>query len=153
TRRDARAALPRDRAVRRALHRPGLRQADGAERGRGIHGGREGTRSGAAGAARRPRGAGRGDKRAARRRGRARPARRAGRRRGGGAVLVGRGRRTDAVALPTARARIIRGMLALAIVFWTCVALLVHTHVLYPASLWLLSRLRKRRQPDPVAEG
>jgi len=35
-------------------------------------------------------------------------------------------------------------MLALEIAFWTAVALLVHTHITYPASLWLIARLRGR---------
>jgi len=35
-------------------------------------------------------------------------------------------------------------MLALEIAFWTSVALLVHTHLTYPAALWLIARLRGR---------
>jgi cellulose synthase/poly-beta-1,6-N-acetylglucosamine synthase-like glycosyltransferase len=42
-------------------------------------------------------------------------------------------------------------MLVVAIVFWTCVALLVHTHVGYPASLWLLSKLRRETRVRPRA--
>ena len=47
-------------------------------------------------------------------------------------------------------------MLALEIAFWTSVALLVHTHVTYPLSLWLLARLRGRTAPGAgggAAEG
>ena len=36
-------------------------------------------------------------------------------------------------------------MLALEIAFWLCVALLVHTHVTYPLSLWIIARLRGRQ--------
>jgi cellulose synthase/poly-beta-1,6-N-acetylglucosamine synthase-like glycosyltransferase len=43
-------------------------------------------------------------------------------------------------------------MLALEIVFWVCVALLVHTHVGYPLTLWLLTRLLSREAP-PAASG
>ena len=39
-------------------------------------------------------------------------------------------------------------MVVLEIVFWVCVALLVHTHVTYPLSLALLTRIRR---PRPVA--
>jgi cellulose synthase/poly-beta-1,6-N-acetylglucosamine synthase-like glycosyltransferase len=42
-------------------------------------------------------------------------------------------------------------MLALEIVFWACVALLVHTHVTYPLSLAALARLRGRRRRTPDA--
>ena len=42
-------------------------------------------------------------------------------------------------------------MLALEIVFWACVALLVHTHVTYPLSLALLVRLRGARDAGPVS--
>jgi cellulose synthase/poly-beta-1,6-N-acetylglucosamine synthase-like glycosyltransferase len=35
-------------------------------------------------------------------------------------------------------------MLALEIAFWLSVALLVHTHVIYPLSLWVIARLRGR---------
>jgi glycosyltransferase involved in cell wall biosynthesis len=42
-------------------------------------------------------------------------------------------------------------MLALEIVFWTSVGLLVHTHVLYPLSLWVLARLRGRRGVSPAS--
>ncbi len=44
-------------------------------------------------------------------------------------------------------------MLALEIVFWACVALLVHTHVTYPLSLALLVRLRGRRGAEPARAG
>jgi cellulose synthase/poly-beta-1,6-N-acetylglucosamine synthase-like glycosyltransferase len=44
-------------------------------------------------------------------------------------------------------------MLALEIVFWTAVALLVHTHVTYPAALWLIARVRGRPAPPPAAAG
>ena len=37
-------------------------------------------------------------------------------------------------------------MLAVEIVFWLCVALLVHTHVTYPLSLAVLARLRAGRR-------
>ena len=40
-------------------------------------------------------------------------------------------------------------MLALEIAFWASVALLVHTHVAYPLSLWLLARARRRPTPRP----
>jgi cellulose synthase/poly-beta-1,6-N-acetylglucosamine synthase-like glycosyltransferase len=40
-------------------------------------------------------------------------------------------------------------MLALEIVFWTCVALLVHTHVGYPLTLWALARIRGREAEMP----
>lgn len=42
-------------------------------------------------------------------------------------------------------------MLALEIVFWAAVALLVHTHVGYPLSLWLLSRLRGSEDRDEAS--
>src|ERR671914_331820 len=35
-------------------------------------------------------------------------------------------------------------MLVLEIAFWLCVALLVHTHLVYPLTLWLLARGRGR---------
>ena len=41
-------------------------------------------------------------------------------------------------------------MLALEIAFWTSVALLVHTHLAYPLSLWAIARLRGRA---PAAVG
>jgi cellulose synthase/poly-beta-1,6-N-acetylglucosamine synthase-like glycosyltransferase len=41
-------------------------------------------------------------------------------------------------------------MVALEIVFWACVALLLHTHVGYPLTLWLLSRAKRRRKPGPT---
>jgi cellulose synthase/poly-beta-1,6-N-acetylglucosamine synthase-like glycosyltransferase len=44
-------------------------------------------------------------------------------------------------------------MLALEIAFWTAVALLVHTHVTYPAALWLIARVRGRPAPPPAAAG
>jgi cellulose synthase/poly-beta-1,6-N-acetylglucosamine synthase-like glycosyltransferase len=44
-------------------------------------------------------------------------------------------------------------MLAVEIVFWACVALLVHTHVTYPLSLALLVRLRGARDAGPVRGG
>jgi glycosyltransferase involved in cell wall biosynthesis len=44
-------------------------------------------------------------------------------------------------------------MLALEIAFWTAVALLVHTHVTYPAALWLIARVRGRPAPPPPAAG
>jgi cellulose synthase/poly-beta-1,6-N-acetylglucosamine synthase-like glycosyltransferase len=44
-------------------------------------------------------------------------------------------------------------MLAVEIAFWASFALLVHTHVSYPAALWVLARLRSapvpRAQPEP----
>lgn len=41
-------------------------------------------------------------------------------------------------------------MVVLEIVFWVCVALLVHTHVTYPLSLALLTRIRRpRAAPEP----
>jgi cellulose synthase/poly-beta-1,6-N-acetylglucosamine synthase-like glycosyltransferase len=45
-------------------------------------------------------------------------------------------------------------MLALEIAFWASVALLVHTHVGYPAALWAISRLRGTPPgpPEPAAE-
>lgn len=39
-------------------------------------------------------------------------------------------------------------MLALEIVFWLCIALLVHTHLTYPLTLLALARLRHRRAPS-----
>lgn len=42
-------------------------------------------------------------------------------------------------------------MLAVEILFWACVALLVHTHLGYPVALWALDRLRGR--PDAGREG
>jgi cellulose synthase/poly-beta-1,6-N-acetylglucosamine synthase-like glycosyltransferase len=44
-------------------------------------------------------------------------------------------------------------MLALEIAFWTSVALLVHTHVTYPLSLWLLARLRGQRDEATAEVG
>jgi cellulose synthase/poly-beta-1,6-N-acetylglucosamine synthase-like glycosyltransferase len=44
-------------------------------------------------------------------------------------------------------------MLALEIAFWTAVALLVHTHVTYPAALWLIARVRGRPAAPPAAAG
>jgi cellulose synthase/poly-beta-1,6-N-acetylglucosamine synthase-like glycosyltransferase len=44
-------------------------------------------------------------------------------------------------------------MLALEIAFWTAVALLVHTHVTYPAALWLIARVRGRPGAPPAAAG
>jgi cellulose synthase/poly-beta-1,6-N-acetylglucosamine synthase-like glycosyltransferase len=44
-------------------------------------------------------------------------------------------------------------MLALEIAFWTAVALLAHTHVTYPAALWLIARVRGRPAPPPAAAG
>jgi cellulose synthase/poly-beta-1,6-N-acetylglucosamine synthase-like glycosyltransferase len=44
-------------------------------------------------------------------------------------------------------------MLALEIAFWTAVALLVHTHVTYPATLWLIARVRGRPAAPPPAAG
>ncbi len=42
----------------------------------------------------------------------------------------------------------------LALVFWTSAALIVYTHVGYPALLWLLGRMRRPPAPPaPVAEG
>jgi cellulose synthase/poly-beta-1,6-N-acetylglucosamine synthase-like glycosyltransferase len=45
-------------------------------------------------------------------------------------------------------------MLALEIAFWLSVALLVHTHVIYPLSLWVMARLRGREATavDPPAD-
>jgi cellulose synthase/poly-beta-1,6-N-acetylglucosamine synthase-like glycosyltransferase len=43
-------------------------------------------------------------------------------------------------------------MLALEIVFWTCVVLLVHTHVGYPLTLWALASVRGRRAEMPPRE-
>jgi cellulose synthase/poly-beta-1,6-N-acetylglucosamine synthase-like glycosyltransferase len=45
-------------------------------------------------------------------------------------------------------------MLALEIAFWFSVALLVHTHVIYPLSLWVIARLRGREATavDPPAD-
>jgi cellulose synthase/poly-beta-1,6-N-acetylglucosamine synthase-like glycosyltransferase len=45
-------------------------------------------------------------------------------------------------------------MLALEIAFWTSVALLVHTQLTYPAALWLIARVRGRRESagEPAAE-
>jgi cellulose synthase/poly-beta-1,6-N-acetylglucosamine synthase-like glycosyltransferase len=45
-------------------------------------------------------------------------------------------------------------MLALEIAFWVSVALLVHTHVIYPLSLWVIARLRGREATavDPPAD-
>jgi cellulose synthase/poly-beta-1,6-N-acetylglucosamine synthase-like glycosyltransferase len=45
-------------------------------------------------------------------------------------------------------------MLALEIAFWFSVALLVHTHVIYPLSLWVIARLRGREATavDPLAD-
>ncbi|HEX2371721.1 MAG TPA: glycosyltransferase family 2 protein [Solirubrobacterales bacterium] len=45
-------------------------------------------------------------------------------------------------------------MLALEIAFWLSVALLVHTHVIYPLSLWVIARLRGREATavDPPAD-
>jgi cellulose synthase/poly-beta-1,6-N-acetylglucosamine synthase-like glycosyltransferase len=45
-------------------------------------------------------------------------------------------------------------MLALEIAFWLSVALLVHTHVIYPLSLWVIARLRGRKATavDPPAD-
>jgi cellulose synthase/poly-beta-1,6-N-acetylglucosamine synthase-like glycosyltransferase len=40
-------------------------------------------------------------------------------------------------------------MLAVEIAFWTSVALLVHTYVTYPLSLWLIARLRRRPSAQP----
>jgi cellulose synthase/poly-beta-1,6-N-acetylglucosamine synthase-like glycosyltransferase len=42
-------------------------------------------------------------------------------------------------------------MLALEIAFWTAVALLVHTHLAYPLSLWAIARLRRRAPADDSA--
>jgi cellulose synthase/poly-beta-1,6-N-acetylglucosamine synthase-like glycosyltransferase len=39
------------------------------------------------------------------------------------------------------------------IVFWVCVALLVHTHVTYPLSLALLTRIRRPRPAPEVSSG
>ena len=44
-------------------------------------------------------------------------------------------------------------MLALEIAFWTAVALLVHTHVTYPAALWLIARVRGRPAAPAAAAG
>jgi cellulose synthase/poly-beta-1,6-N-acetylglucosamine synthase-like glycosyltransferase len=44
-------------------------------------------------------------------------------------------------------------MLALEIAFWTSVALLVHTYVTYPLSLWLIARLRRRPRTAPRLGG
>jgi cellulose synthase/poly-beta-1,6-N-acetylglucosamine synthase-like glycosyltransferase len=45
-------------------------------------------------------------------------------------------------------------MLELEIAFWLSVALLVHTHVIYPLSLWVIARLRGREATavDPPAD-
>jgi cellulose synthase/poly-beta-1,6-N-acetylglucosamine synthase-like glycosyltransferase len=45
-------------------------------------------------------------------------------------------------------------MLALEIAFWLSVALLLHTHVIYPLSLWVIARLRGREATavDPPAD-
>jgi cellulose synthase/poly-beta-1,6-N-acetylglucosamine synthase-like glycosyltransferase len=45
-------------------------------------------------------------------------------------------------------------MLALEIAFWLSAALLVHTHVIYPLSLWVIARLRGREVTavDPPAD-
>jgi cellulose synthase/poly-beta-1,6-N-acetylglucosamine synthase-like glycosyltransferase len=44
-------------------------------------------------------------------------------------------------------------VLAVAIVFWACVALLVYTHAGYPLVLWLLARARRTRSnPAPAAD-
>jgi len=42
-------------------------------------------------------------------------------------------------------------MLAIEITFWACLALIVHSHVTYPLSLALLTRLRPPRPPAPAA--
>ena len=42
-------------------------------------------------------------------------------------------------------------MVVVEIVFWLCVALLVHTHVTYPLSLALLVRLRRADKPPQAA--
>ena len=44
-------------------------------------------------------------------------------------------------------------MLALEIAFWTAVALLVHTHVTYPAALWMIARVRGRPGSPAAAAG
>lgn len=44
-------------------------------------------------------------------------------------------------------------MLAIEIAFWTCVALLAHTHIGYPLSLWVLVKLRGGGRPEPAGEG
>src|SRR5918995_2936185 len=43
-------------------------------------------------------------------------------------------------------------MLAVEIAFWASVVLLVHTHVTYPVSLWLLARARRPRPARPAAD-
>jgi cellulose synthase/poly-beta-1,6-N-acetylglucosamine synthase-like glycosyltransferase len=45
-------------------------------------------------------------------------------------------------------------MLALEIAFWLSVVLLVHTHIIYPLSLWVIARLRGREATavDPPAD-
>ena len=75
-RRPRRAALPRDRPVRRAVHRAGVRRAARAERRRRLSGGRRRRRRGARGARRRGRAGGRAAAPARRRRGARRPRRR-----------------------------------------------------------------------------
>ena len=55
-------------------------------------------------------------------------------------LLLGRRRRPDPGALPGADR-----VTVLAIAFWVSVGLLVYTHLGYPALLWLLARLRRRR--------
>ena len=44
-------------------------------------------------------------------------------------------------------------MVVLEIVFWVCVALLVHTHVTYPLSLALLTRIRRPRPAPGPSSG
>ncbi len=44
-------------------------------------------------------------------------------------------------------------MIVVAIIFWLCVALLVHTHVTYPLSLALLARLRPFHEQPHAVEG
>ena len=44
-------------------------------------------------------------------------------------------------------------MVVLEIVFWVCVALLVHTHVTYPLSLALLTRIRRPRPAPESSSG
>lgn len=44
-------------------------------------------------------------------------------------------------------------MVVVEIVFWVCVALLVHTHVTYPLSLALLTRIRRPRAAREVSSG
>ena len=64
-----------------------------------------------------------------------------------GAVLLGRGRRAHARALPRALGPIIAAMAVLEIVFWVSAGLIVYTHVGYPLLLRALARAARRPAP------